>query len=305
MSIQSMTGFARDQFHDHQMSLAIEIKSVNHRFIDVRFKMPQELSSFETHFASVVKNHFSRGSFDVSVQLTTKHQVENDFEHLSSDKILAYKKFLEDTFNQGAGQNYQLIFNASDFLRPEFYKIEHESKKEKFLAQEDKALEVKFKIAELLDKVCKLLIRARNEEGLKLRTVIESHLVNYSDHFLSVEKMQEQMKLKVKDKILKKIEEFKTHLVVEENRLLLEVVFYLDKMDVAEEIERIKTHLNKMHLMLQGTGELGRRFEFMLQELQRETNTLGNKANFIELSDSIVAMKTSIEKMREQIQNIE
>jgi uncharacterized protein (TIGR00255 family) len=149
------------------------------------------------------------------------------------------------------------------------------------------------------------LKKSRVQEGEKLIKVLEKHLDNYKEHFKVIEQNAEHFKKIVEEKLVKRVDEYKSLVSVEQSRLLQEVVFYLEKIDIHEELNRIHSHLEKFQNLIKSNNDVGRQLDFLLQELGRETNTIGSKSTLKEISDSVVQMKLQLEKMREQGLNIE
>lgn len=149
------------------------------------------------------------------------------------------------------------------------------------------------------------LKKSRQVEGDKLIQVLSKHLEHYKSHFALIEKNADHFKLSVEEKLKKRVDDYKKLVDVEQSRLLQEVVFYLEKIDIHEEINRVHAHLEKFQNLLKSNSEVGRQIDFLIQELGRETNTMGSKSTMKEISDAVVQMKVQLEKMREQGLNIE
>jgi uncharacterized protein (TIGR00255 family) len=183
----------------------------------------------------------------------------------------------------------------TDFLRSEF-----------MLDQDE---ENQAELSELASRAFKAALanlkKSRESEGEKLIKVLMKHLDIYRSHFQVIEKNAEHFKANVEEKLKKRVDEYKSLVNVEQSRLLQEVVFYLEKIDIHEEINRIHAHLEKFQNLLKSSNEVGRQIDFLIQELNRETNTMGSKSTMKEISDSVVQMKVQLEKMREQGLNIE
>ena len=186
--------------------------------------------------------------------------------------------------------------SPTDFLRGEFYKD-----------QEDEKSEELSKLAlEALEGALGKLQEFRHQEGEKLLVVLNDHLDGYVKHFQEVEKQGKAYQEVVTTKLRKRFEEFEAEIKVDEQRFLQEVVFYLEKLDITEEFSRINTHREKLNSLLNTQKtEIGRQIDFVIQELNRETNTIGSKAGVDEISENVIQMKVNLEKMREQALNIE
>jgi len=291
MSAQSMTGFSQAVAQTENYVVSVEIKSVNNRFKDIRFKMPASLSSLEIELKKELNDFFSRGTFDVYVNIK-RAENKSRFDDLDSNKI---SQFLAKMSPILKNNGLEARVNMTDFLRSEFM-IEQD---EENVSELNKLTLKAFKDA-LLG-----LRESRQSEGEKLVRVLAKHLETYKNHFLVIEKNADHFKISVEDKLRKRVEDYKVLVEVDNSRLLQEVVFYLEKIDIHEEINRIHAHLEKFQNLIKSDNEVGRQIDFLIQELNRETNTMGSKSTMKEISDAVVQMKVQLEKMREQGLNIE
>ncbi|MBT6325631.1 MAG: YicC family protein [Bdellovibrionales bacterium] len=290
-SIYSMTGFGKGTSSNDDYEVTVEIKSVNHRFKDFRFKMGSLFNSFEIELRKTIANNFKRGSFDIHVNY--KSEKQNDLtDNLDKGKVQLYltnmKKIAKDS-------GVELSINPVDFLRKEFMKESDGSRDEHIK---------KLALDSLNSAVCNLS-QTRSEEGARLVKFLRSHLEEFKNAFCIVEKFTPELKQNIEKKLLSSLDERKDSLQIEESRFLQEVIFYLEKLDVSEELNRIKSHLEKFNTLLNDGGEIGRQVDFLVQELNRETNTLGAKSSQKEVSDQVIIMKNQLEKIREQGLNLE
>lgn len=188
-----------------------------------------------------------------------------------------------------------LQMRAVDFLRNEFY-----------VEQTDDSVEIMQKMAvEAFEKALIDLEKARMTEGEKLLVAIKDHKKNYEQLFSVIEKRIDSYQKDVEERLKKKFQEVAADIKIDESRYMQEVVYYLEKLDVHEEINRIKVHLSKFDKITSMKTEIGRQFDFLIQELNRETNTIGSKSNTNEISEAVVGMKVQLEKIREQALNLE
>ncbi len=289
MSLYSMTGFGRAEAQGENFTVTAEIKSVNHRFKDVRFKMSSLFNSIEIDLKKILFGKMKRGSFEVFINYKKADKVAR-FDDLDEEKI---KEFLQ-SFQKMTGLK-EFNLQPTDFLRSEFYK-------ENDLSQDPELIELARKaFSGAVDK----LSESRASEGEKLKKVIEDHQKTYTSHFSSIEEQSEIFQKSVEERLRKRFDDYKEEIKVDEPRFLQEVVFYLEKMDIHEEINRVKAHLEKLTSLLNQGGECGRQIDFLIQELNRETNTMGSKSSLEEISNSVVQMKVQLEKIREQGLNLE
>ena len=291
MTAQSMTGFGQSAQQSENFVVSVEIKSVNNRFKDIRFKMPSTLNSMEIELKKELSDLFSRGSFDVYVNVK-RGENKNKFDDLDEKKI---SQFIEKVQGMVKGKGVTPTLSMTDLLRSEFLIEQDESNQAELSVMVTKA----FKGA------LEELQKSRISEGGKLIKVLEKHLDIYRPQIKTVEANAEHFKTNVEEKLKKRVDEYKSLINVEQSRLLQEVVFYLEKMDIHEEINRIHSHLEKFQNLLKSTNEVGRQIDFLVQELGRETNTIGSKSTMKDISDAVVQMKLQLEKIREQGLNIE
>ena len=291
MSAQSMTGFGEASNQSSNFVVSVEIKSVNNRFKDVRFKLPSSLSALEIELKKELTDHFSRGTFDVYINVK-RPENRSRFDDLDTKKISQFVQTLLPVLKESG---LEAKANLTDFLRSEFY-LEQDEKNQSEL--EELTLST-FKAA--MEK----LKDSRASEGEKLIKILEKHLELYKSYFKVIESNADHFKSNVEEKLKKRVTEYKNLIDVDQSRLLQEVVFYLEKMDIHEEINRVHTHLEKFQNLIKSNNEVGRQIDFLVQELNRETNTMGSKSTLKEISDSVVQMKVQLEKLREQGLNIE
>lgn len=284
MSIQSMTGFGRGECASDEYRVTVEIKSVNNRYKDFRFKMPSLFNSVERDFRSSLLKRFKRGSFDIYINYK-KLSKNSKFDDLDMDKI-------EDFLVLFSGKDVKI--SPTDFMRSEFYKDEDLSENVDLLSLGKEALEL----------AAADIHTSRSLEGSKMKDVISAHVSSYKEHYLQIAPLSKSIESDMRDKLRKKFNEF-SDIKLDEPRFLQEVVYYLEKLDVDEEINRIASHLSKLDRLINSSGEVGRQIDFLVQELNRETNTIGSKSSQEEVSNNVVQMKVQLEKIREQGLNLE
>lgn len=289
--IHSMTGFGKGEAGDDKIQLTVEIKTVNHRFKDIRFKMSSLFNSTELEMRNRISKNFKRGSFDINVNYK-RLETKSRFDDIDKEKVSAFvssMKLLADA------SDVELDIKPTDFLRNEFMKEVDES-----------SIEVMSSYAlDALDHAIENLKESRRSEGQKMLDVIKKHQEAYTQYFSVVVDKSQDFQDTVKERLEKKFDEYKTSMPTDEPRFMQEVIFYLEKMDIHEEINRINAHLTKLNDILSKGGEVGRQIDFLIQELNRETNTTGSKSTIQEISEAVVQMKVQLEKIREQGLNLE
>jgi uncharacterized protein (TIGR00255 family) len=290
MTIQSMTGFGKGEVEGESYTLSVELKTVNNRFKDFRFKMGSIFNSQEILLKKKLEKNYSRGSFEIFVNYKKSTAKKTEVE-LDYDKIGQFIKAIKAVSDK---EGATLNISPTDFMRNDFYK-EDEAKEDELLGMLDSAFE----------SAITALSESRNEEGSKLIEVLKAHAEIYSSHYESIIAQKESYQDKVKEKLALRFERDGSDLPIDQPRFLQEVIYYLEKLDVDEELNRIKIHLEKLESVLNLDGEVGRQIDFLIQELNRETNTIGSKSGSSEISESVVQMKVQLEKIREQALNLQ
>ena len=294
-----MTGLGRGECEGGGLVVLAEVKSVNHRFRDFRFRMPSFLSQKEIVFKGIFEECFRRGSFDIFIHLGDKAEEKRlrpsiDFSEVHS--------FLEE-FKKNVPGDY--LINPIDFLKSEFFRAnanEEEAERGPNPNKED----LSFQLAEkALRKAAGELLISRESEGKKSLGVIVGHLDAFRSSLDRVEGRAKGLNETISCRLRERFGQYKEEFKAPESRFMQEVIFYLERLDISEEINRMKAHLQKLGRILKEKNEVGREMEFLLQELNRETNTLGSKSSLVEISEEVVKMKVELEKMREQGPNIQ
>lgn len=286
-----MTGFCQQEIVLDLENINIQLKSVNHRFRDVKIKIPGRYSTLEFKIRKLIEKNFARGSFDLYFHCQKRTDKIQEV-HLDYPKIDLYIKKMQSFLNE---KNVSLQINASDFLRDEFY----EQTNKNILVEDEE------KILEGVEKAIQLLKESRLDEGKKLKKNLQDYWQSYTSSLDVIQEEASEYRQALTDKIQSRLKEFLSESDVDKGRFLQEIVYYLEKLDITEEIDRIKIHLSKLQKTLDGQGESGRKIEFLIQELGRETNTIGSKSGSSKISEQAVVMKVNLEKMREQALNIE
>ncbi|HOQ36177.1 MAG TPA: YicC family protein [Acetivibrio sp.] len=291
--IKSMTGFGRGKIEDGGKELMVEIKTVNHRCCDIYIKMPRQISFLEDKVREVIRKKISRGKVDVYI---TYDDFSEDSKDIIIDRALAeaYNRsvqLLRDEFGLKDDISVSLIARFPDVLRVE----KPEEDEEKIWSLLSVALN------DALD----ALINMRQIEGeglmhdlLERTTIIENNIKEISIRAPEVVK-------EYKCKLENRIKELLDQQIVDENRLAMEVAIFADRCSIDEELVRLGSHIKQLRETLKLSQPVGRKLDFLLQELNREINTIGSKANDLIITNQVVEIKSELEKIREQIQNIE
>lgn len=290
MPIQSMTGFGKGEVESEKYTVSVELKTVNNRFKDIRFKMSSLFNSQEIPLKKKIESKFARGSFEVFVNFKKSKRAKTVAD-LDNEKV---ENFLTQMKQISEKTGVELEFSPSEFLRSDFY-----------VDDEDKGEQLEELMLQAFDMALDALEESRVEEGQKLIKKLNDHKAVYESHYEKVKELRHSYQDGVREKLQKRFDTDASGLNIDEPRFLQEVIYYLEKLDVDEEINRIAIHLEKLANVFEMPGEIGRQIDFLMQELNRETNTIGSKSGNSEISSHVVQMKVQLEKIREQALNLE
>lgn len=291
--IKSMTGYGRCEVSRDDRKVLIEIKSVNHRFLELGIKMPRKLNYLDAEIRSVCKDTLERGKVDVFV--TYENLGEGD-ESIKYNKALAKEYF--DAYAQISDDlGTENDIKTSHLMRsPDVITIE---------SGEDDEEEVKDIVMEALEGALKEFIASRTAEGERLKVDVLAKLESIKENVNYIEEKAPMIIDEYKEKIDEKIRELLDDNQIDDARITQEVTLFADKICVDEEIVRLKSHVDSMIETFDEEGAIGRRLDFITQEMNREANTTLSKTTDKNISEKAITLKTDIEKVREQIQNIE
>lgn len=291
--VKSMTGFGRFELADETKKITVEMKSVNHRYLDMNLKMPKKLNFFEASVRNLLKEYIQRGKVDVFI--TYEDYTENNFSLTYNKEMAAlYMKYLNEMSEDFGIENDVRISILSRY--PEVFSLEEQEIDEQELLTE---LETAVRGA------CEKFVETRIKEGENLRNDLIIKLDGMLENVRYIEERAPEIINEYKNKIYEKVSEFLADSKIDESRILAEVTLFSDKVCVDEEIVRLKSHIEHTKQTLNDGGNVGRKLDFIAQEMNREANTILSKANDLSTSEHAIDLKTDIEKVREQIQNIE
>lgn len=291
--IKSMTGFGRCEIAEADRKITVEMKSVNHRYLDVTIKMPKKLNFFEAAIRTELKNYMQRGKVDL---------------------FITYEDFTESNvcvkYNKELAAEYMQYFDrmAEDFSLDNDIRVSTLARFPEILTMEEQTVDEE-QLWKLLDKALKgaaeNLVETRIREGENLRNDLIAKLEGMLAHVDFITERSPEIIEEYKEKLTKKVEELLSDKQVDESRLLMEVTIFADKVCVDEELVRLRSHITATRDALLAGGSIGRKLDFIAQEMNREANTILSKSSDLEISNRAIELKTEIEKVREQIQNIE
>ena len=291
--IKSMTGFGRCEVTFDSRKFTVEMKSVNHRYLDVNIKMPKKLNFFESAIRTELKNYISRGKVDVFITY-------EDFSE--SNTSICYHKEVAGEYLKYLRQMAE-DFGLDDDIRvstlskyPEVFTIEEQTMDEEELWKE---------LQKAISGAAQMFVQTRITEGENLRADLLSKLDGMLELVDFITQRSPKIVAEYRQKLEERVRELLEDNTVDEGRLLTEVTIFADKVCVDEELVRLRSHIETTRKTLQEGGSIGRKLDFIAQEMNREANTTLSKSNDLEISNCAIELKTEIEKVREQIQNIE
>jgi len=291
--IKSMTGFGRCEITENDRKFTVEMKSVNHRYLDVNIKMPKKLNFFESAIRGELKNYISRGKVDVFI--TYEDFTENNTTiRYNKEVATEYLKYLREMAQEFELDDDIRVSTLSRY--PEVFTMEEQTMDEEELW---KGLQKAIKGA------AENFVQTRITEGENLRNDLIQKLDNMLSLVDFITERSPQIIKEYREKLMTKIQDILGSVQVDENRLLTEVTIFADKVCVDEELVRLRSHIETTKKTLMEGGSIGRKLDFIAQEMNREANTTLSKSNDLDISNCAIELKTEIEKVREQIQNIE
>ncbi|MBQ6787163.1 MAG: YicC family protein [Lachnospiraceae bacterium] len=291
--IKSMTGFGRCEMEESNRKITVEMKSVNHRYLDVNIKMPKKLSFFESSIRNELKNYVQRGKIDIFI--TYEDFSENNVcIKYNKDLAAEYLKYLRDMSEEFGLDDDIRVSTLSRY--PEVFSMEEQ------MVDEEEIWKV---LSKAIDGAAENFVETRIKEGKNLAEDLIAKLDNMLEHVAFIEERSPQLMDEYRKKLEDRVKELLGDANIDESRLLTEVTIFADKVCVDEEIVRLKSHIETTKQTLIDGGSIGRKLDFIAQEMNREANTILSKANDLDISNRGIELKTEIEKVREQIQNIE
>ena len=291
--IKSMTGFGRCEAAGNSRKFTVEIKSVNHRYLDVNIKMPKALGLFETAIRGELKNYISRGKVDVFVSYEDLSEKSSAVRY-NREMAREYLKYLKQMAEEFGIENDVKVSVLARF--PDVFAMEDAAVNEEELWKE---------LRKAVSGAAEMFVDSRVAEGNHLSGDLLEKLDNMSRLVDFISQRSPEIVAEYRRRLEERVKELLEGAAVEEGRLLTEVTVFADRVCVDEELVRLKSHIDATAAALKEGGAVGRKLDFIAQEMNREANTILSKANDLEISNCAIELKTEIEKVREQIQNIE
>lgn len=292
--IRSMTGYGKGEHENQLYRFSVEMKSVNHRYNDIYIRMPKHISYLEEKIKRIIKNEIKRGKIDVFINL---EYLEDSAMDVKVDIPLAksYKSALNELILELDLKDYvklNNILHMDNVINSERKDVDEE--------------EIEDCLKKAINIGLEQMVNMRMAEGKELKEDMILKLKNVEENLIFIEKRAPNVVLEYKEKLSERIEELlNDDIDLDEDKLNNEVAFFADRSSIDEEIVRLKSHIKQFYLILEEENSIGRKLDFLIQELNREINTIGSKSNDISISKLVVDIKSELEKIREQVQNIE
>ena len=291
--IKSMTGFGRCEVLKDSRKFTVELKSVNHRYLDVNIRMPKKLNFFETSIRTLLKSYADRGKVDIFITYEDLSQSQVSVKY-NAALAAEYLKYLNQMAEEFSLDNDVRVSTLSRY--PEVFTMEECSEDEDELWNG---------LKEALEGAFSQFVEMRTKEGERLKEDILLKLDLLSEQIRFIEERSPQIIAEYRTKLEEKMRELLEDTQIDDNRIAAEVILFADKICTDEEVVRLKSHIQHMKETLEESNGIGRKLDFIAQEMNSEANTILSKANDLDISNRAISLKTEIEKIREQIQNIE
>ena len=290
--MRSMTGYSKLTYQDENFQIGIEIKSVNNKSLNLKIKLPASLNFLENKIRTQVGEFVTRGSIDLKIDFEDKRENEDMFEY-DENMCKAYLNLLNDMEDK-LGEKFT---NKMDYLVRNLNVIKKkESDTEGYEAV----------LSEKLTEVLKSFVEFKIKEGERLREYFKERVAFIEERVEIIKTHKEEVVGIYKDKLIKRLDSIRGEIEFKEEDILKEILLFTDKSDISEEISRLESHLKQLKIELDSNSStVGKKIDFILQEMFRELNTTGVKSNSYEISKLVVECKNEIEKIREQAMNIE
>ena len=291
--MNSMTGYGLFEKKCEDFYIKVEMKSVNNRYLDMNVRMPGSIMYAEEAVRSFIKSKIKRGKLDVFInfEYLDSSQVEIDIDYELLNKYISISKELEEKYGLSSDLSFSKIMKDSNIVKAQKADFDGDYIKEELL--------------KVLDEAAKDFLKSRAFEGEKIREDFKVKLDEVERLTYFVEERAPISLKENENRLRERVAEFLQSSEVNEDRILTEIAIMLDKLSIDEEITRLKIHIQNFNDIINEEGPIGRKLDFLIQELNREANTIGSKSNDIEITSAVVMLKSEIEKLREQTQNVE
>lgn len=291
--IKSMTGFGRCEKVTEEYKLSVEMKAVNHRYLDMSIKMPKKFNYFEAGIRNLLKNDIQRGKVDVFINYEdyTENKMSLKYNGSLAAEYMEYFKKMEEQFGIANDIKVSVLSRMPEVLTME-----------EVPDDEDSMWKI---LSEVVEEAADSFVESRVREGEHLKNDLLGKLDYMLEQVAFIEERSPRVVAEYRMKLEEKVHELLESASIDEGRIATEVTIFADKICVDEETVRLRSHIEHTRKELLAGGSVGRKLDFIAQEMNREANTILSKANDLEISEHAIILKTEIEKVREQIQNIE
>ena len=291
--IKSMTGFGRCEVSEDSKKIIVEMKSVNHRYLDMSIKMPKKFNYFEAGIRNLLKNDIQRGKVDVFINYEdyTENKMSLKYNASLAAEYMEYFKKMEEQFGIANDIKVSVLSRMPEVLTME-----------EVPDDEDSMWKI---LSEVVEEAADSFVESRVREGEHLKNDLLGKLDYMLEQVAFIEERSPRVVAEYRMKLEEKVHELLESASIDEGRIATEVTIFADKICVDEETVRLRSHIEHTRKELLAGGSVGRKLDFIAQEMNREANTILSKANDLEISEHAIILKTEIEKVREQIQNIE
>lgn len=289
--VRSMTGFGRGTASDTRFEMVVEIHSVNNRFLDIVIRGGREVMQQERRIKEYLRQHLERGRIVVSLDVEGTREGEPVVDIEKANAYLDILNALKERFNLSGEPDLALLSGFRDVISSN--------------TAEEVGEELWDTIQPALEDAVQALMVMRQMEGAALEEDMVARLEAIENELSEIEELAPERSKVYARRLRDRVEEVLEGTEIDENRMYNEIALYTDRIDISEECTRLRSHLNQARQIMSGEDPAGRQLNFLLQEMHREVNTLGSKSNEHEISHIVVCMKEELEKIREQVQNIE
>src|SRR5699024_1942441 len=292
--IKSMTGYGIDQFHVEETLITIEIRTVNNRYLDIVSKIPRSFMYLENEMKQVIQSYFDRGRVELFLTLSGEYITDKKLtvDWNLMDQYFSELKTIKERYSLDGSIPIEMVSQLKDLF------VVHKTN-EKITTLDDK-------IIESIKRTCEQVNSNRVNDGAYLIADIQNRIIDITHMLKELETLQPKVSIDYRKRVERRIEEYVgSRLTLDDSQLHQEIAILAEKGDITEELIRMFSHLEQFQVIIDEAGPLGRRLDFIAQEMHREVNTIGAKSIDSKISNLIVNIKNELEKIREQIQNIE
>lgn len=289
-----MTGFGRGSTTGDTFAINVELKTVNNRFLDVSLRLSGEMQPLENEIKRLIGNRLSRGRVEVNLQYDRNDEINYEINRPMINGFLSAMKKMQEEFRLAGEPDLNVVARLPNVLVPK---------------KDELSVEFKSGIEAAVNHALDDLEKMRESEGKMLKDVLEANLIGIEDRLPSIESeagnIGEEYRARLTKRIGEMLAKSESQIELDQGRLAQEVAYLADRSDISEEIARLKTHIEHFRSIMDEEKEVGKRLDFLTQELNREANTITSKTNNMIVKENALAIKSEIEKIREQVQNVE